>query len=295
MPEPSLRTRWLGARLEALRHDAGLSLQAASQAAGRSTASLSRIENARVTVPARDVPPLLDAYGVDDETLRETLTTVAADIEKERRGWWVEHTSSLNASYMELVRLESTAQSIRTYETSLVPGLLQHPCYARQVMAVTSSAGLSPDQLEHLVSVRRQRQQILHRSEDPVVLHAIVHEAGLHQDLHKPQVLRAQLEYLLELTQLPSIIVQVLPLSAPHPALAGGFSLLSTGRIDWVHVELLTSDIYLENNESVLPYVSAFEVLSERALTPEASLGFITQRISAIEDSPSSTQTERTP
>lgn len=284
MAEPSLRQRWLGNRLEALRREVGLSLKDASRAAQRSTASLSRIENGLVALPARDVGPLLDAYEIRDESVREALTTVAKDVEEERRGWWVEHAASLNASYLDLVRLESTAQSIRTYETSLIPGLLQHPFYARQIMAVTSSTELSPDQLDHLVSVRAHRQRILHRDEEPVALHAIVHEAGLLQDLQAPKVLKQQLEYLCELAELPTITLQVLPLTATHPALTGAFTVVSTGQLDWVHVELLTSDVYLETPDSVHPYQSGFEVMSQRALTPEESRDLLGERIALLQN-----------
>src|SRR5690625_1666980 len=107
----------MGARLAALRHEADLSLQQASQAAERSTASLSRIENGLVALRPRDLRPLLNAYGTNEGDLRETLIAVAGEVQAERRGWWVEHDDDLSPSYRDLLRLESTATHIRTYET----------------------------------------------------------------------------------------------------------------------------------------------------------------------------------
>ncbi|MFW6641838.1 helix-turn-helix domain-containing protein [Nocardiopsis algeriensis] len=280
--EPSLRQRWLGTRLEALRREAGFSLQEASRAAQRSTASLSRIENGVVALPARDVRPLLDAYRVENRDTRETLIAVAGEVEAERRGWWVEHSDTLSPSYLDLLRLEATASEVRTYETSVIPGLLQHKDYARRAVALTSSTELSEDALERFIAVRRQRQQILHRDEEPTALHAVIHEAALHQTLGAPEVLAEQLVLLRELMSRPLITVQVLPLSAPHPALAGAFTLVETHRLTWVHVELQTSDVYLEAPQSVAPYLGCFKVLSERALPPAESVKAINARLDAL-------------
>ena len=137
---PSLRARWLGTKLAELRHHAGLkSLALAAEKTGRSTASLSRIENGVVYLPPRDLPPILDAYGVTDQRLRERLVIVAVEVQQERRGWWVDHGDLLSPSYLDLIRLEATATEIQTYETHFVPGLLQTEAYARTVPMVRQS------------------------------------------------------------------------------------------------------------------------------------------------------------
>ncbi len=277
---PSLRQRWLGTRLAALRHDADLSLQEASQVAQRSTASLSRIENGVVALPPRDVRPLLDSYGVTDTDLRETLIAVAGEVESERRGWWVEHADDLSPSYRDLLRLEATSTRILTYENNLIPGLLQHGDYARAAVRATGHTHLSDSELDHLVSVREQRQQILTRDQDPVSFHAVIHEAALHQHLGDPAVLTTQLQHLLSLAEHPTITVQILPLdAAAHPALTGAFTVLSTSHLEWVHIELMTSDVYLEEPAGVQPYRTAFNTLTQRALPPTKSAELIADRI----------------
>ncbi|GAA4935924.1 helix-turn-helix transcriptional regulator [Streptomonospora halophila] len=284
--EPSLRQRWIGTRLAALRHDAGLSLQQASDAAERSTASLSRIENGLVSLRPRDLRPLLDAYGVTEGDLRETLIAVAGEIQAERRGWWVEHDDDLSPSYRDLLRLESTATHIRTYETTVLPGLLQHEDYARAAVRATGADDLSEDDLDHFVAIRKQRQHILTCEENPVAFHAVLHEAALHEHLGKPAVLPAQAEHLRNLCELPNVNVQLLPLAAgAHPALTGAFTVLSMSHLDFAHVELMTSDVYVEDPVGVQRYRDAFQTLTERALPPDESAPAIADKITMTAES----------
>ncbi|MEY9211793.1 hypothetical protein NI17_008720 [Thermobifida halotolerans] len=87
-------------------------------------------------------------------------------------------------SRFDPVRLEAAATHIRTFELGFIPGLLQHERYARTAIRAASGAGLSEEELDHFVSVRKQRQQILTRDENPV--DAVVHKALLHQHLDEP-------------------------------------------------------------------------------------------------------------
>ncbi|TDQ52231.1 helix-turn-helix domain-containing protein [Actinorugispora endophytica] len=278
--EPSLRQRWLGARLAELRREKAFSLQEASRRAERSIASLSRVENGLVALPPRDVRPLLDAYGISDTDLRETLISVAGEVQAERRGWWVEHDDALSPSYLDLVRLEAAATGIHTFENGVFPGLLQHPDYAHAAVRATGSVDLTDEELDHFVSVRRQRQQVLTRDEDPVAFHAVLHESLLHQRLGGSEVFAAQLGHMLECAQRPNITVQILPLeTSAHPALAGPFTVLSMARLDFVHVELMTSDVYIEDPASVRRYQDAFATLGDLALGPAESTRLIADKI----------------
>src|SRR5258708_25501470 len=132
MDTPSLRQGWLGEKLMDLRRRAGLPLlSAAAEVIGRSAPSLSRIENGVVSIPPRDLPPILDAYQVADQVLREKLMVVAAEIQEERRGWWMGHGDALAPSYIDRIRLEATASEIWTFEANVLPGLLHTQEHAR--------------------------------------------------------------------------------------------------------------------------------------------------------------------
>lgn len=69
--------------------------------------------------------------------------------------------------------------------------------------------------------------------------------------------------------------IQVLPSDAPpHAGQMGSYSLLSfeeQADLDAVHVESLTSALYVEEAEHVRVYRDAFERLRAAALSPELS------------------------
>lgn len=74
--------------------------------------------------------------------------------------------------------------------------------------------------------------------------------------------------------------MQILPLAAnTHPALAGAFTVLGMSRLEFVHVELMTSDVYVEDAASIQRYQDAFTALSELALGPEESTQLIADKI----------------
>ncbi|GAB3474645.1 helix-turn-helix domain-containing protein [Nocardiopsis coralliicola] len=275
---PSLRQRWLGERLGQLRHDVAMSLAQAATATERSTASLSRIENGLVALRPRDVRPILDAYRVTDTDLRETIIAVAGEIQTERRGWWVDHHDHVSPGYLDLLRLEGTATAIGVYATGVIHGLLQHPDYARAAVAATGDFP-SEQALEDFLALRTQRQKILTREDDAVPLHAVLHESLLHQPLGGTKVFQRQLDHLLECANRSTITVQVLPMGAEHPALAGAFTLLSLARLDVVHVELMTSDVYVEDAAGVARYREAFSTLASLAHGPDDSAALIAETI----------------
>lgn len=112
--------------------------------------------------------------------------------------------------------LEQSASSLRDWEPTVVPGLLQTAEYARHVLAA-ADPGLLPADLDQAVALRLKRQEIWAReSPPPPVFAAIISEAALVRLVGTPEIMRGQLGHLLSMTeQHPGLIsVQVLPFDA---------------------------------------------------------------------------------
>ncbi|MEU6811317.1 helix-turn-helix transcriptional regulator [Streptomyces sp. NPDC046831] len=275
---PAVRRRKLGAELRALRTAAGLTSEEAAGLVGWHQSKVSRIETGASGVKPADVRLLLDAYAVEDARLRELLTVLAGSHDGAgRHHWWQAYRGVLPPTYRDFISLESQASAMRTLETSVVPGLLQTPEYAR---AVTRAAveGLDEEQLDALVEVRLARQDVL-RAQPPLELSAVLDEAVLRREVGGPGVLARQLERLVEAARLPQVTLQVLPFAAgAHIGVTGPFvifSFLSTSDLDVVVLDHLTSSAHLERKEDVEAYSEAFNSLQEHALSPEDSLDFI--------------------
>lgn len=272
---PAVRRRKIGSELRRLRDTARLTSGEAAQRLGWHQSKVSRIETGRSGVRPEDVAALLDVYGVRDQRLREMLAALAG--EGDRRGWWHEFREELPSAYRDFISLETDACRARTLETTVVPGLLQTPDYARELTRSVLPQ-LGPRQIATLVQVRIARQAVL-RADPPLELWAVLDEAVLRRGVGGPGVMAAQLSHLVELGSLPHVHLQVLPFSAGgHIGVTGPFVVFSFPRIadlDVVVIDHLTSSLYLDQYEDVRAYAAAFNRLRSHALSAEQSLSFI--------------------
>ena len=117
------------------------------------------------------------------------------------------------------------AASERWYAAQIVPGVIQTEDYAREIVR-SGSWTYPPGEIERRVQVRMNRQRILVRAE-PVALAVVLDEAVLYHRVGGPQVMRAQLQHLAEVSGRPNVDLQVLPNTAgAHPAVHGEFAIV---------------------------------------------------------------------
>lgn len=208
--QPTVRSRRVGSELRRLREAAGVTTAQAADVLACSPAKISRIENGVSTVRVVDLRLLLDRYGDSDTGHRAYLERLAR--ESNKRGWWQDYGNTIPPYYADFIGLETDASYIKTWEPTTVPGLLHTPDYARAVM-LTNPAMVSPDKLDHFISIRRERQSRLEDGTD-LRFDAVIWEPALLTTVGSPAVQRTQLERLTELTEKPNISVQVLPMEA---------------------------------------------------------------------------------
>jgi DNA-binding XRE family transcriptional regulator len=267
---PTVRRMLVGSRLRRLRVEAGLTREEAGEAIRASEWKIHRLENGQVGFKERDVVDLLRLYGVTDPG--EVAAVVGMALEANDPGWWHQYGDVLPQWFRAYVDLEQAATIIRTYEGQFVPGLLQTDDYARSVMIRGPEEGV--EDVEQRVALRVARQAVLTRP-DPPRLWAVVDEAALRRPVGSPEVMRAQLERLIEATKLPNVTLQVLPFAAgAHPAMVGAFSILRFTEEDLpdvVYLEHLTGAIYLDKREDVRQYLHVMETVAVRGEPPDAT------------------------
>jgi transcriptional regulator with XRE-family HTH domain len=266
---PTVQRMLVGARLRRLRTEMGLTREEAAEAIRASEWKIHRLENGQVGFKERDIVDLLRLYEVSDPG--EVAEFVALAREANTPGWWQHYGDVLPQWFRTYVDLEAAAAVIRTYEGQFVPGLLQTDDYMR---AVVQGAHLEDSNEEVGRRVRlRMARQILLTSEQPPRLWAVVDEAALRRPVGGREVMRGQLERLVEATKLPNVTLQVLPFDAgAHPAMVGSFSILRFPEQelpDVVYLEHLTSAIYLNKPEEVDQYLHVMESICVRAATPD--------------------------
>jgi transcriptional regulator with XRE-family HTH domain len=266
---PTVQRMLVGARLRRLRTEMGLTREEAAEAIRASEWKIHRLENGQVGFKERDIVDLLRLYEVSDPG--EVAEFVALAREANTPGWWQHYGDVLPQWFRTYVDLEAAAAVIRTYEGQFVPGLLQTDDYMR---AVVQGAHLEDSSEEVGRRVRlRMARQILLTTEQPPRLWAVVDEAALRRPVGGREVMRGQLERLVEATKLPNVTLQVLPFDAgAHPAMVGSFSILrfpDQELPDVVYLEHLTSAIYLNKPEEVDQYLHVMESICVRAAAPD--------------------------
>jgi hypothetical protein len=258
----------LGAHLRRLREAQGVSREDAGWEIRASESKISRMELGRVGFKERDVADLLSLYGVDEQDERDRLLMLARQANSP--GWWHRYGDVLPSWFQSYLGLEASAALIRTYEVQFVPGLLQTEGYARAVVRL--GHGRAPEnEIDRRVALRIQRQSILDRSE-PAQLWAVVDEAVLRRPIGGTEVMRAQLEALLEATSRPNLRMQIVPFNVGgHSAAGGAFTILrfpDQELPDIVYIEQLTSALYLDKRDDVEHYLAAMERLCVEADPP---------------------------
>jgi transcriptional regulator with XRE-family HTH domain len=264
---PTVRRRQLGRELRRLREESGL---LAEQLAGRlrcSPSRISRIETARIRIAPGTVHEILDVLGVDG-SVRSRLVELARQADEP--GWWQPYTDGLPYEYSTYIALESEADVIRAFEPSLVYGSLQSEDYARAVVR-----SFAPGRTEARVQARLARKEAL-RAGRPPKLNVILDESVLRHVIGNREVLKGQLQHILELARLPNLVVQVLPFDHADvvryftgPAVVLEFADSADSPV--VYLENLAGGLYVEKTEEIKRYMSIFETLVRQSLSQRRS------------------------
>ncbi|GLX09830.1 helix-turn-helix transcriptional regulator [Microbispora sp. NBRC 16548] len=267
----------LGSQLRKLRESKGISRDQAGQCIRASESKISRMELGRVGFKERDVADLLALYGVEDEETRVVVMNLVDQANEP--GWWHRFNDLLPSWFQAYVGLEEAAERIRTYEVQFVPGLLQTKEYARAVI-MAGAVGAAPEEIARRVDLRLERQRILDGENSPKFW-AVIDEAALRRPIGGVEVMRGQIQHLIDLMNQPNVTIQVIPFSyGGHAAEGGAFSILRFSDPDLpdiVYVEQLASALYLDKREEVDRYSEVMERLCAVSTTPTETVDLLRQ------------------
>ncbi|MEW2115416.1 helix-turn-helix transcriptional regulator [Streptomyces sp. NPDC005474] len=281
---PSVLRMILGRQLEELRTRAGLTFEDAGVALGVSHSTIRRMEAAKVArLRQPDVEKLLQTYGVTD---RQKIDTFLKSVrEANKRGWWHDYRDVLPDWFVAYLSLEQAASQIRAYEAQFVPGLLQTADYARALLGAGNPHAPS-EATDRRVALRLRRQELLTREAPPRVW-IVMDETVLRWPVGGPEVMRAQIDHLIEMNALPHVTLQIMPFgNGPHPAMrAGAFHLFrfrAPELPEIVYLSGLVGAVYLDKGDEVVVYREALDRLgaqSAPAGKTEAYLGAIRKEL----------------
>jgi transcriptional regulator with XRE-family HTH domain len=274
---PTMRERRLIAELRRIRGAANLTLEELAPQLGWSISTISRIETHKRRIQITELTQLLDFYGIKGER-REQLLGLARAVRQ--TGWWDAYAGTLSTELSNYISLEAEAASLHCYDGMIFHGLLQTDAYAEYVIRAGLISSPPPQEIARRVEVRMNRQELLTR-DAPLALWTVIDETVLARVIGGPEIMRAQLERILELSALPNVTMQILR-NRPeaHPSLAGTFSIIGfPGKYDpdVVYLETMTGSLYIEDETHVHRHMMAFDQLRAIALGPVESIDLLAE------------------
>ncbi|MEU9171655.1 helix-turn-helix transcriptional regulator [Streptomyces sp. NPDC048420] len=258
---PTVLRMILGRRLQERRQGAGKSLDDAARALRVTSLTIRRLEKAEVALKPLYVEKLLETYGADRQEIDEFVALAERANEP---GWWHTYRDVLPNWFSAYVSLEAGARTLRTYEPHYVTGLLQTHAYARGVLR-GGFPGEAEDDLGRRVDLRLRRQSLLERPGAPT-LWVVMEEAVLHRVVGGPEVMREQIERLLEVSELEHVSVDVVPFTAgAHMGACAPFTYFRFEERelpDIVYTEVLSGAMYLDQRSDVSAHLEAHNRMS---------------------------------
>lgn len=199
---PVVLRQEVGRRIRMARHDAGLTIAEAAERLEITRSALGRLEKGITSVTVHMLRSMMDVY---DQRMEDVLEMIR---QSRNRGWWKQY----GISDKDFVALETGASRISSYELSFIPGLLQTADYARTLFESSWKAH-TKDWIAKRLAVRLTRQERLTDEEYPLQLEVVIHESALRHAVGGQTVMRAQLQHLTLITELPTVALQILPAS----------------------------------------------------------------------------------
>ena len=238
-----------------------------------STSKISRIETGRVRVSPRDVRDMLDLYRVP-EPQRDSLVQLAR--ESRQKGWWHAYSDGAQPQLTTYLGLESAASEMRIYRINRIPGLLQTEDYTRALLATGMVRTPPPDQQQHFALLAERRRQA---QADPPTVWVVLDEAAVRRQVGGPEVMRAQIERLIELSAARHMFLQVIPFGGgAHVAMDAPFVILAfpdRADPDVVCIGYATGMLWVEDIAEVSTYNMIFDHLQAAALSFDESVALM--------------------
>nr|WP_248296351.1 helix-turn-helix transcriptional regulator [Streptomyces sp. S1D4-11] len=261
---PTVLRMVLGKRLRQLREQAGVSFEEAARAIEVTPLTVRRIEKAEVGLRIPYVKELLHTYGVPATEIDDFLALAR---EANQPGWWYKYRDVLPEWFSAYVSLESEASVIRLYEPHYVPGLLQTNDYATALMRV-GFPNESKEDVARRVALRTRRQDLLAKPDAPAIW-AILDETVLRRPVGGAEVMRAQIDRLHEVLDMPKVRIQVMRFGVgAHPGAFGPFHHFRFGFSelpDVIYTESLAGAVYVDRPGDVVTYLEVLDRMSVQA------------------------------
>ena len=228
-PAPSVAKWQLAGRLRAARDAAEMTIEHAAGEVHVSTATIMRFEKGAAAPGFNDLEAMIRTYGVAEEAADQMKATWQDAKKRSPFAKYAAH-RNVDKQWLRYLEFEWSADKVRNFEPLLVPGLLQTQDYSRAVLQVVEHH--QKENIETLLKIRSMRQEVVRgRAQEhfPLTQHFILDEAVIRRHVGSTEIMREQLEHLLQDASDESndVTIQIVPfIKGPYQHLRVGYVLL---------------------------------------------------------------------
>ncbi len=248
----------LGGLVRKLRSEAGVTGSALAKASGFSQSKISKIETGRIAASLRDIEIIATTLHLPAQVAAELLERADA-LQTDVSSWRLLLREGLAQGQRDIREVERQHDRQRVFQTGVVPGLLQTPEYARNLMMTYPEA--AEGDIARAISERVTRQSVLYdpsKNFDFVLL-----ESVLYNRFGSPAVMRAQVDWLRIASSIDQVRFGIIPLGSDLPVVPlNPFVIFGD---DLVIVETMTAEMSITSPSSLRVYMQMFDDLSKKA------------------------------
>jgi transcriptional regulator with XRE-family HTH domain len=257
----------VGAVIARMRRAKGLTGGDLGRLAGMSQPKVSRIENGKGNPDPEDIGRLALALGADEDLARQLAEQ--AETAQNRMSDWRPSPIGVTGTQQTVGRAEATVRTLRGFDPTLVPGLLQTSEYARSLLTtfqkywVPGRPQNAASAVLEAVSARVRRQEVL--SDATKTFQFVLYEAVLQNQVCSPDDMLGQVRRLRDLRGLyDNVSIRIVPAEA-RPAIPAmhGFELFDD---KLVMVDLLNTTLSSEGRADTRLYRDMFDVFEAESV-----------------------------
>ncbi|QWF78784.1 helix-turn-helix domain-containing protein [Amycolatopsis sp. CA-230715] len=263
----------LGEMLRTLRERVGMQSKTIEDDLRWYPGKVSRVEQGKRVPVAAEIDRLADLYRLA-EAERGTLHLLADAARKRESS---AHVADFAQTY---VTLERAAVQIDHFDAELIHALVQTEAYALALLEMSLGG-----QVAQLVADRIARQAILVRP-NPPRLRVLLGEAALHRMVGGAEVMREQLDHLLQAGKQPNVSIRILPNSVgAYRTIGVGFKILrlASPNLTRVYIEGMTNATYIHEADETAVYEASFDEVWAKAADDAKSATILRRRIKEID------------
>lgn len=255
-PDSSVK-HWMAHDLRFFREKAGLSQAQLAARIGVSKQAVSNYEHAR------------DGWNLQDHHVArlDEVFELPGHFSRLLRMSRIRDAESFFSAHLGI---EARADEISVYELGVISGLLQTPRYAEALIIEAGAATT----VEADLKTRMDRQKILERARPPY-LWFVLDESVLRRRIAGPDVMREQLQHLMDVAELPHVSVRVIPhRTGWHPGLSSAFKIMEAEKA-YVYTETTGGGALISSPERVRGFQMTFKRIGAKALNESDTVALI--------------------